>query len=87
MRTTLFAAATFAASLSAIVSAPAFAQDAQARSGHYEWRSTSSFGPRPSGPMRTRIWVPDGAQQASCDCAMMHARAADCMRTGKPAKG
>jgi hypothetical protein len=87
MKNTLLAAATFAASLSAIVvSAPAFAQDAG--SGHYEWRSTPSFGPRASAPIRTRIWVPDAMQQASRDCPMMHAGAADCMTAGKkPAKG
>jgi hypothetical protein len=89
MKKTMLAAAAFAASLSAIaVSAPAFAQDAQPGSGHYEWRSTPSFGPRAPTAVRTRIWVPDAMQQATRDCAMMHGAAADCMTAGgKPAKG
>lgn len=89
MKKTMVAAAAFAATLTALVAgAPALAQDSQARAGHYEWRSTPSFGPRVQGPMRTRVWVADSVQQASCDCAMMHGGAADCMATGrKPAKG
>ena len=89
MKKTMVAAATFAASLSAlVVSAPAFAQDAKASAGHYEWRSTPSFGPRAPIAMRTRVWVPDAGQQANRDCPMMHSAAADCMSAGeKPAKG
>lgn len=84
MKKTMFAVATLAASLSAlVVSAPAFAEDAKAGTGHYEWRSTPSFGPRAPIAMRTRVWVPDAMQQASRDCPMMHSAAADCMSTGE----
>ena len=66
------------------------AQDAPAASarGHYEWRSLPQYGPRATGPARVRVWVPAAGQMASCDCAMMQASAADCMRGAvKPNNG
>lgn len=89
MKNYLFAAATIVASLSAVtLGAPAFAQNVQTgTTGHYEWRSTPSFGPRAPLPARTRVWVAD-AQQAQCDCAMMRTAMADCMgMAGKPNNG
>lgn len=79
------------------VSAPGFAQDTTTspQTGHWEWRSQPSYGPR--APLRApvRVWVPANAAAASgqtksanCDCAMMHAsaeNAADCMKMDKPA--
>ena len=48
--------------------------------GHWEWRAAPQYGPRATGPARVRIWVPESRDIASCDCAMMQASAADCMR-------
>lgn len=90
---------TILATLAAVftVSAPAFAQNTTtpAETGHWEWRSQPSYGPR--APLRApvRVWVPANAATASkeaksanCDCAMMHAsveKAADCMKMDKAA--
>lgn len=88
---------TVLAALAAVftVSAPALAQNTAppAETGHWEWRSQPSFGPR--APLRApvRVWVPANAAAASteakpanCDCAMMHAsaeQAADGMEMDK----
>lgn len=84
MKNYLFAAATIAASLSAVTfSGSALAQDAQpGTTGHYEWRATPSSGPRAPLPARTRVWVADAQQHAQCDCAMMRTAIA-----GKPNNG
>ncbi|MBY0520507.1 MAG: hypothetical protein K2P79_08790 [Sphingomonas sp.] len=78
-----------AAALAAITSASAaFAHDASAANGHYEWQSRPTFGPNKSNlPSQVRVWVKDATDVASCDCAMMHqtAMAADCM--AMPHKG
>lgn len=91
MKTIRLSAAALAAALSTLaVGSPAFAQDAPAAGarGHYEWRSVPQFGPRAIGPSRVRVWVPEQAQVASCDCAMMQASAADCMNGAvKPKNG
>ena len=80
MKTLLSIAAALAAVASASV---AFAHDARATgsSGHYEWQSRSTFGPRAPLSAPARIWVGDTKDVASCDCAMMHetAMSADCM--------
>lgn len=79
------------------VSAPAFAQNTTppAETGHWEWQSQPSYGPR--APLRApkRVWVPAASETAAkddksgnCDCAMMHAsagKAADCMKMDKSA--
>ena len=63
------------------LAAPALATDAsRTPQGHWEWRSAPQYGPRATGHARVRIWVPDSRDMASCDCAMMQASAADCMR-------
>jgi hypothetical protein len=63
------------------LAAPALATDAsRTPQGHWEWRSAPQYGPRATGPARVRIWVPESRDIASCDCAMMQASAADCMR-------
>jgi len=80
MKTLKIAAAIVAASASAFTFAPAFAQDSAASSGHYEWRAVPQYGPR--APLQTskRVWVPDHAQMANCNCDMMKMSAADCMK-------
>jgi hypothetical protein len=62
--------------------AAAFAADApQDRGpGHYEWRPVPQFGPRSTGPAQKRVWVPDPAQMAGCDCAKMKMNADECMK-------
>lgn len=91
MKTINLSAAAIAVALSTFaVASPAFAQDAPAASGrgHYEWRSVPQYGPRATGPARVRVWVPAAGDMASCDCAMMQASAADCMRGAvKPNNG
>ena len=79
-----------AAALAAITSASAaFAHDAKPinATGHYEWQSRQTFGPRAPLSAPARIWVSDTKDVASCDCAMMHqtAMSADCM--AMPHKG
>lgn len=91
MKTISLSAAAIAAMLSTFaIAAPAFAQDAPATSarGHYEWRSVPQYGPRATGPARVRVWVPEAREMASCDCAMMRASPADCMKGAtKPNNG
>lgn len=63
------------------LAAPALATDAsRTPQGHWEWRPAPQYGPRATGPARVRIWVPQSRDMASCDCAMMQASAAGCMR-------
>lgn len=66
----------------------AFAADAPQNrgSGHYEWRTVPQFGPRSTGPAQKRVWVPDPAQIAGCDCAMMKMSPDECMK-GMHSKG
>lgn len=46
----------------AATTAPAFAQDAQDKAGHYEWRYTPKPGPNKSNlPNYRRVWVADAA--------------------------
>lgn len=61
---------------------PALAADGQQQSGsgHYEWREVPQFGPRATGPARKRVWVPDNAQMANCDCDMMKMSGDECMK-------
>lgn len=60
---------------------PVLAADSQqSGSGHYEWREVPQFGPRATGPVRKRVWVPDHSQMANCDCDMMKMSADDCMK-------
>lgn len=91
MKNINMSAAAIAVALSTFaVAAPALAQDAPAMSarGHYEWRSVPQFGPRATGPTRVRVWVPADCEMASCDCAMMQASPADCMKGAvKPNNG
>jgi hypothetical protein len=71
---------TLLAALAAFTSAsPAFAHDRAG--GHYEWQSRPTFGPNKSNVSpQVRVWVSDeAAKMANCDCAMMQAKAADCM--------
>lgn len=86
MKTLLSIAAAFVAITSASV---AFAHDVSTvgTTGHYEWQSRPTVGPRAPLTAPTRIWVRDTKEVASCDCAMMHvaAMSADCM--AMPNKG
>ncbi len=66
--------------LAAPVAAFAGLPDHSQQSGHYEWKSVPQYGPRATGPAQRRVWVPDAAQVASCDCDMMKMSAADCMK-------
>ena len=61
----------------------ATAADAQRHmgSGHYEWRSVPQPGPRSTGPVRKRAWVPDNMQMANCASDMMEMRPEACMET------
>ena len=91
MKTINLSAASIAVALSTLaIAAPAFAQDAPVTSarGHYEWRGVPQFGPRVTGPSRVRVWVREDRAMASCDCAMMQASPADCMKGAvKPNNG
>ncbi|MCW3837272.1 hypothetical protein ACFQ1E_14155 [Sphingomonas canadensis] len=91
MKTINISVAAIAAVLSTFaVALPAFAQDASATNarGHYEWRPVPQYGPRATGPTRVRVWVPEAREMVSCDCAMMHASPADCMKAAvKPNNG
>ncbi|OJY48025.1 MULTISPECIES: hypothetical protein [unclassified Sphingomonas] len=91
MKTINMSAAVIAVALSTFaIAAPAFAQDAPVTNtrGHYEWRSVPQYGPHPTGPTRVRVWVPEAREMASCDCAMMQASPADCMKGAvKPNNG
>ena len=71
---TIIRAAALAATFNAFVSAStAFAAGAQSTSvtGHYEWQSQPSFGPRSPTRAPVRVWVSEGMTMADCDCAMM----------------
>ncbi|KTE16856.1 hypothetical protein [Sphingopyxis sp. H115] len=72
-----FAVAALAA---ATLAAPVFAQEASR--GHYEWQTRQVPGPNKSNTTsRIRVWVKDkSAQMANCDCDMMKADTADCMK-------
>lgn len=60
---------------------PAFAADTPtAPNGHWEWQSVPQYGPR-STPAQKRVWVPDAAQMANCDCDMMKVSATECMKS------
>lgn len=80
MKTLKIAAAIIAASASAFAVAPAFAQDGTSGAGHYEWRSAPQYGSRAPMQARKRVWVPDHAQMANCNCDMMKMSPADCMK-------
>ncbi|MDF8335486.1 hypothetical protein [Novosphingobium cyanobacteriorum] len=70
---------TLAAAVAALATA-SVASAHDAASGHWEWRTQPSFGPKSTVPSRTRVWVSDGAStMANCDCAMMKADASGCM--------
>jgi hypothetical protein len=75
-----------ALSLALLASTPAFAETSpqEQGSGHYEWRDAPQFGPRSTAPARKRVWVPDHAQIANCDCDMMKMSADDCVRRMQP---
>ena len=71
------------------MSSPALAQGGASadQSGHYEWRSASTFGPR-AMPHQVRVWIGPPQMAANCDCSMMkggQADAAACM--GMPKSG
>lgn len=73
---TIFMLAAAAATLAS--ASGASARDAR---GHWEWRTRSAPGPRSSVPAQVRVWVrEEGTAMADCNCAMMHASAADCMK-------
>jgi hypothetical protein len=71
-----------AALLAVSLAAPASAADqSTAPQGHWEWKSVPQYGPRATGPTQRRVWVPDSAQMANCDCDMMKMSADECMGT------
>jgi len=73
----LFAVAALAA---ATLAAPVFAQVQSG--GRYEWQTRQVPGPNKSNATsRVRVWVKDKpAQMAECDCDMMKADPAGCMK-------
>ena len=75
---TIFVVAALAA---ATLAAPVSAQDACG--GHYEWQTRQVPGPNKSNiNPRVRVWVKDApTQMAACDCDMMKADPADCMKS------
>lgn len=75
---TIFAVAALAA---ATLTAPVSAQDANG--GHYEWQTRRVPGPNKSNiNPRVRVWVKDASMKmAACDCDMMKADPADCMKS------
>lgn len=85
MKTFPIAAAVITASISAFTVAPAFAQGdaSNPAQGHYEWQRAQQSGPRAPLQAPRRVWVPDTAQVAACDCGMMKTSgtaAASCMK-------
>ena len=75
-----FRAAALAVLALGAASTVAFAADSGARpGGHYEWRQVPQFGPKAPMTAPRRVWVPDMAQMANCDCDMMKMSAVDCM--------
>lgn len=91
MKTINLSAAAIAVALSTFsFAAPSTAQAVPTTGGlgHYEWRSVPQYGPRTTGRTRIRVWMPEARAMAGCDCAMMQASAADCMRGAvKPNNG
>jgi len=77
---TLFLYAALGVAFSASAPAMAAQTNQPTRSGHYEWRTVPQFGPRATGPVQKRVWVPNEAAKAECDCAMMKAHPAECMK-------
>lgn len=82
--------------LAAVAAALATASVASAHesaSGHWEWKTQPSFGPKSTGPSRIRVWVKGSeTDMANCDCAMMKADTAGCMmdmrgKSAKPSAG
>lgn len=84
MNTHIRAAAMAAALASSASAIPAFADTASSpQTGHFEWRTQPSYGPRAPTRAPIRVWV-DGVtpMPAGCDCAMMRgtqAQASTCM--------
>ena len=75
-----FRAAALAVLALGAASTVAFAADSGARpGGHDEWRHVPQIGPKAPIAAPPRVWVPDNAQMANCDCDMMKMSAADCM--------
>ncbi|KXU33082.1 hypothetical protein A0J57_00390 [Sphingobium sp. 22B] len=73
-------ATALAAALS--LAAPAWAGERHpAPQGHWEWRAAPQYGPRTTVPSQKRVWIPDQAQMAHCDCDMMAMNTADCMKS------
>lgn len=71
----------FALGVALTLPIPALAAEGQQHgSGHYEWRPVPQFGPRATGPVQKRVWVPDNAQMANCACDMMKTSANECMK-------
>lgn len=67
-------AAAMATALASSASAiPAFADTAPAsQTGHFEWRTQPSYGPRAPTRAPVRVWVGDARPMAAgCDCPMM----------------
>ncbi len=48
------------------------------QTGHWEWVTSPSFGPRSPLATNRRVWV-SGDQQSACNCAMMDQAAEACM--------
>ena len=47
--------------------------------GHWEWRSRSQLGPRPTTPALVRVWISDDvANAAACKCSAMNADTSVC---------
>lgn len=78
-------AAAMAAALASSASAyPAFADTTPSpQTGHFEWRTQPSYGPRAPTRAPVRVWVGDPRPMAAgCDCPMMRgtqAQASACM--------
>lgn len=68
------------AAIAATLAGASVASAHENATGHWEWRSQPSIGPKSIAPSRIRVWVRDSeARVASCDCAMMKGDAAGCM--------
>lgn len=84
MNTYISAAAMAAALASSASAVPAFADTTPTtQTGHFEWRTPPSYGPRAPTRAPVRVWVGDAKPAASaCDCPMMRgvqAQASTCM--------
>ena len=51
------------------------------QSGHWEWRTSTGYGPRAPAQAPRRVWVSDISQAETCDCAMMKQAPDTCMST------